>query len=392
MYGTPINIAVFTGSRADYGLLVPIIKAIHASENAELQLLVGGSHMLTEYGHTIDEIKADGFPITATFNSRYTGTNSAKDMAETAMLLTSWLDVAQQKPDIIVVLGDRHEAFAVASAALMSRLPIAHIHGGDVVQGGMLDEPIRHAITKMAHLHFPATKASGDNILAMGEEMWRVNVSGAPAMDNMKTLPLKSRLELANELGVDPQKKWILFTQHPITLWPEKAGKEAEDSLHALTMLGDDIEVITTGPNQDEGSEAITAVLEQFASKHANVHFIKSLGRINYLNTLKESHLLMGNSSSGLIESAFFGIPTINIGDRQLGRERGENVIDVMQEEGAIFMILSRLMNDEEYLNGFRSRVHPFGDGNSAQKTLQIILSTNFNDPSLLNKQLVLSH
>ena len=230
MYGTPINIAVFTGSRADYGLLVPIIKAIHASENAELQLLVGGSHMLKEYGHTIDEIKADGLPITATFNSRYTGTNSAKDMAETAMLLTSWLDVAKQKPDILVVLGDRHEAFAVASAALMSRLPIAHIHGGDVVQGGMLDEPIRHAITKMSHLHFPATKASGDNILAMGEEMWRVNVCGAPAMDNMKSLPLKSRLELANELGVDPQKKWILFTQHPITLWPEKAGKEAEDS------------------------------------------------------------------------------------------------------------------------------------------------------------------
>ena len=392
MSANPLNVAVFTGSRADYGLLVPIIKAIQSNATTNLQLLVGGSHLLETYGHTIDEIKADGFPIAATLNSRYTGQNPSKDLAETAMLFTSWMEVTKERPDLLIVLGDRYETFATVAAAFMSRVCIGHIHGGDIVQGGMLDEPLRHAITKLSHLHFPATQSSANNILAMGEETWRITICGAPAMDNVRSITLKSRQNIAAELNIDPHKKWVLFTQHPVTLWPENAGKEVADSLNALSMLGEDIEIIATMPNHDEGSEAIITVLNQFTGRMKNLHLTQSLGRVKYLNVLKEAYLLIGNSSSGMIESAYFGIPTINVGDRQLGRERGDNVIDVMQEEGAIFMTLSRMMNDENYLKGFHTREHPFGEGNSAQKTLQVILNTDFNDPHLLNKQFALSH
>ena len=383
---TPKTIAVFTGTRAEYSLLLPTIKAIKATEGLELQLIVGGSHTSQAYGHTIDQIKADGLPIACELHSPYVGQNTVLDAAETMQQLQAFW--ATHKPDCLLVLGDRHETLAAVTTAFLSRIAVAHIHGGDIVLGGMLDEGMRHAITKLAHLHFPATQLSAERIVQMGEEPWRVTVVGAPAVENIKNTQLLLRADLARDLGLDENKRWLLLTQHPLTLSPATAAAEMQAILDALVNAAEGCQVVITAPNQDEGGLVMQKAIETYQGLYPELFkFVPSLGLKHYLGMLNQSYLVLGNSSSGLLETVCFAKPCLNIGPRQLGRERGHNVLDVALEGEKIELALKALLNDTSRYNALCTADNPFGDGSTSSAIVEVLLNTNFAD--ILNKQFI---
>jgi GDP/UDP-N,N'-diacetylbacillosamine 2-epimerase (hydrolysing) len=380
------KIGVFTGTRAEYGLLFPVIRALHQSAAFELSLYVSGSHLDERYGRTITEIERDGFPVAKVLPLPAIGENMAQDSAAVTAELAAFLAEPANRPDCVLVLGDRYETLGVAVAVFLSNIALGHLHGGDVVGGGVLDDSIRHAVTKLSHLHFPVTPTSAERILKMGEEPWRVTVTGSPALDNLKLIPALEKQLYVAEYGLDPAKEWVLFTMHPLTTEPEQAGRQAREVLEALARHTDRIEVLATYPNHDEGSKDIIAELEAFRAK-PGFHVVKSLGRERYLNILRHVTLVIGNSSSGLLETAFFKVPCVNVGERQAGRERGNNVADVPQEAAAIRQMVDRVLRDDAYRLSLRNGEHPFGDGHCAKKILAVLSETAF-DATLLQKQI----
>ncbi|HEY9745949.1 MAG TPA: UDP-N-acetylglucosamine 2-epimerase [Oculatellaceae cyanobacterium] len=382
-----LKVGVFTGTRAEYGLLHPIVKGMQQAEDFEPALYVSGSHLDPRYGGTLSEIHEDGLPIALQLPLEETGSNLAGETGVLCQRLGAFFAEPENRPDCVLLLGDRYETLAVAVAAFLSNIPIAHLHGGDVVRGGMLDDPIRHAITKLAHLHFPATRASAERILKMGEEPWRVVVTGAPALDNIRTVERLERSFFAERYRLDPEKPWILFTQHPITTEPELAGAQARQTLSAIASLGDVVQVMVTYPNHDPGSQDIIAVIEQEFAHLPQFRVEKSLGRVKYLNFLRHATVVVGNSSSGLLETAHFQVPCLNVGERQKGRERGGNVVDVTQNPEAIAQALRKILFDADFRMRLQQAEHPFGDGNCTERVLEVLRKTTF-DHRLLRKQL----
>ena len=382
-----LRIGIFTGTRAEYGLLYPIARTLQEDGGFQVQLYVSGSHMDERYGQTLWEIKQDGFQIVFNPSLPQLGQNMAAECGFLTRAFGEYFSIAENRPDWVLILGDRYETLGVATAAFLSNIAMAHIHGGDVVRGGMLDDPIRHAITKLAHLHFPATPASADRILAMGEEPWRVTVAGSPVLDNIRLIPTIGKAELAEKYGLDMEKPWVLFTQHPITTQPELAGEQARQALSALAHFGDAIQVIATYPNHDEGSSSIIRELEGDFVSLPQFRVVKSLGRVNYLNMLRYVSAVVGNSSSGLLETAHFKVPCLNIGERQKGRERGDNVLDVPQDEECIKKSLLAVLWEPETLCRLKSDRHPFGSGNCAERIREVLSKTPIN-ARLLQKQL----
>lgn len=383
--GKPVQIGVFTGSRAEYGLLYPVIKALHEAPDLDLQLYVSGAHLDPAYGKTVSEIDRDGFPIAARLPIPNVGRNMALDTAEVTRQLAELF--SSNKPDCLIVLGDRYELLGVVNAAFLYGVPIAHIHGGDVVGAGAIDDAIRHAITKLAHLHFPATQQSAERILKMGEEPWRVHIAGSPVLDNLKLITEKNKAFFADTYGLNPDKKWALFTMHPLTAEPQNAGTHAKAVLNALEQFSDELEILVTYPNQDEGSAAIIEVLKVFENK-PGFHVVPSLGRENYLNFLRHTDFVIGNSSSGLLETAHFKIPCVNVGTRQHGRERGQNVVDVAQEETTIANAIDKLLHDAPFKASLQRGEHPFGEGRHAEIVLGVLRQTDLKAPKLLQKQI----
>lgn len=384
--GSIKKIGVFTGTRAEYGLLYPVIRALHASSDFELSLYVSGSHLEERYGRTITEIERDGFPIAVTLPLPAIGENMAKDSAAVATALADFFRSPANRPDCVLVLGDRYETLGVATAVFLSNIALGHIHGGDVVGGGVLDDSIRHAITKLSHLHFPVTPTSANRILKMGEEAWRVTVVGSPAIDNLKLISELDKQLYIEQYNLDPAKEWVLYTMHSMTTEPDKAGQQAREVLEALEPHTDRIEVLATYPNHDEGSADIIAQLEAFSRK-PGFHVVKSLGRERYLNFLRHAMLVIGNSSSGLLETAHFKVPCINVGERQAGRERGQNVLDVPQNATALRQAVEKVIRDAAYRQSLQNGEHPFGEGKSAQRILEVLSKTTF-DERLLQKQI----
>jgi len=378
-------ISVFTGARAEYGLLYPVLKEIVASNDFELQLIVSGGHLDARFGQTQTEIEADGFPIAFSAELPAMADNMALGAGSLVQSLAMFWSQAD-RPAVVLLLGDRYETFAAAMAALLSGLPLAHMHGGDISGGGTLDDSIRHAISKMAHLHFPATQVSAERLLKLGEEPWRVTVTGASSVDNLRLVPLIEKDFYCREYGLNPDKPWVLFTQHSLSVIPEQAGEQARQTLQALADYGPGIEVLVTYPNYDAGGDDIIEQLKHF-EKVAGFHVVPSLGRERYLNSLRHVTLLVGNSSSGLLESAHFQTPCLNVGERQHGRERGGNVVDVPQDEEAIRLALSKLLDDAEYRESLRHAPNPFGEGRCAETILKVFRKS-LSQPNLLLKQL----
>lgn len=377
------NIAVLTGTRAEYGLLRPVMDSVLAHPDLALQLIVTGMHLDPAYGESVREIERDGYVIAARVPMsppEDTGKGMALAVAAGVQGLTEALDAL--RPDVLVLLGDRTEVLAGATAALFLGIPIAHIHGGDVTRGGT-DESVRHAVTKMAHIHFPATAASAARILQMGEDPWRIHLTGAPCLDTILHHQPLSRAELQARYGLPVDGPFVMLVQHAVSTEPEAAEAQITATLDALEGLA--WPVFALYPNSDAGGRKIIAALE--ARRGAPwLHIHANLPQADYFSLLRHCALLIGNSSSGIIESSSFRIPVINLGIRQEGRERAENVIDAPHDTAAIRTAITRALSPafQESLSGIRN---PYGGGDTGVQIAAILASMEMGK-ELIQKKL----
>ncbi|MDX1975765.1 MAG: UDP-N-acetylglucosamine 2-epimerase [Rickettsiales bacterium] len=327
------SIAIFTGSRAEYGLLYPTIKHIVADPDLSLQLIVSGTHLSSAHGATASEITRDGFNPALEIPLAMQGDGEGDIAHAVAVILEKMTAYfAQHKPDTLIILGDRFEVLAAAQAALFSRIPIVHLHGGEATEG-LIDEAIRHAVTKMAHLHFVAAEPYRQRVIQMGEQPDRVVVMGATCIDNIRDFTPLPKPEFFAQVKLDADKPFFLVTHHPLTLVKGAAKTEIEQLLAALESFPHH-QLLFTGVNADMENAVIRDAIAAYCEKRPNdTRMVQSLGRVLYYNAMHYSDMVIGNSSSGLLEAPFFGKPTINIGKRQQGRISGESVIHVEAEK-----------------------------------------------------------
>lgn len=366
-------IAVISGSRAEYGILYHVIRAIHEDDSFKLRLLVTGAHLLRRFGRTIRCIIADGFPIAAKIYGATEDDSRYGAAAAMGRITCGFAEAYERfKPDLIVALGDRYEIFAAVAAAVPFTIPVAHIHGGEVTRGSF-DEQFRHAITKMSHIHFVATEKYRRRVIQMGEEPWRVRCVGAPGIDNIRHLQLLGREDLARVLGIPDNGPLGVVTYHPVTLERNTSARHISELLWALERFPD-IHWVMTLPNNDPGHSIIARQMRAFARRNNNrTSIFTSLGQSNYLSILKNAAVMVGNSSSGIIEAPSFGLPVVNIGDRQTGRVRGKNVIDVRHPSRAsIAKGLSRAL-EARFRKGLRGVPNPYGSGTASRKIVKAL-------------------
>ncbi len=378
------NICVVTGTRAEYGALKLVIKKIMGSKKLNLSLLVTGMHLLENYGYTIEEVKKDGIPITKIipmYKEDYLeDLNLGIAVGEGIINFTKALK--EIKPDLLIVAGDRFESLAAVIAASTLSIPIAHIQGGDNIHNGQIDDQIRHGITKFAHIHFPATPKSYERIKLMGEEEWRINMVGAIALDMIYEEKLLNNEELCKSLGLNSMEKIILCIQHPYVYEADKSGDQMYLTLKVLKDLN--LQTVIIYPNNDPGSKLIIKEIEKLRN-HSNFKIYRNLERLVYLSLLKNANLLIGNSSSGFIESSTFKLPVVNIGNRNKGREHAENVIDVNHDYAEIRIAVLKGLS-EEFKALCQNIKNPYGEGKSSDKIVKIIEDLQINKEFLIKK------
>lgn len=367
------KICVVTGTRAEYGLLSRLMKLIKDSPVTQLQIVVTNMHLSPKFGETYKEIVADGFTI----DKKVPILNDADDSAkETVMSMSRALAgfaeaYDELKPDMLVVLGDRYEILAAATAALIMRIPIAHISGGDVTEGAY-DDAIRHSITKMSHLHFPSTEEYRQRVIQLGEQPDRVFNVGATGVENVKKLPLMSQQEVEESIGFKIDRKTILVTYHPVTLGNRTAKDDINDFIAALQER-EQLRVIFTMPNSDTGGQAMVDAINQFVDDNPErAKAYKSLGVRCYLSVMKYCGAVVGNSSSGLVEVPSFGIPTLNIGDRQKGRMAADSVLNCAADKSSILEGLDTIMSPELCEKAAKTQ-NPYDRPGTAQTIFNII-------------------
>lgn len=368
------QIAVFTGTRAEYGLLYWLMKDIQVHPKLNLQLIVGATHLSPEFGNTWQVIVDDGFSIDAKIEMLLSS-DSRVGIAKSMGLGTIGMADALERlaPDTLVILGDRFEALAAAQAALVMNIPIVHIHGGEVTEGAY-DDAIRHAITKMASLHFVAAAPYRQRVIQMGEAPERVFNVGALGLDHLVRSPRMDRQALAESLNFSLDNPYLLVTYHPETLADAPPIESFQALLNALDRWPD-YRVILTYPNADNGGRAIIPLLEAYAARQPErVLAIPSLGAQRYLSAVAEADAVVGNSSSGLIEVPSFGVPTLNIGQRQGGRLAAESVLHCAAEEGAIDAGLRQALSSS-FREACRHTHNPYGQGNAAGQIVEALLA-----------------
>jgi GDP/UDP-N,N'-diacetylbacillosamine 2-epimerase (hydrolysing) len=365
------RICVITGTRAEYGLLRWVMQGIKDDPDLTLQVIATGMHLSPEFGLTYQEIERDGFVIdrkVEMLTSSDTPVGIAKSMG---LGLIGFADaLSELKPDLIVVLGDRFEIFSAVAAALPARIPVAHLHGGELTEGAF-DEAIRHSITKMSHFHFVAAEEYRQRVIQLGEQPDRVFLVGGLGIDNIKRLRLLERQELESSLGFTFGRKNLLVTFHPVTLDAVSASEQMEELLAALVKL-QDTRLIFTMPNADTGGRALIRRVEQFVEQHPNACAFSSLGQLRYLSCIAQVDAVVGNSSSGLLEVPSFKKGTINIGDRQRGRLQAASVINCEPTRQNIQNALERLYS-VEFQASLKLIGNPFGDGGASERVVRII-------------------
>ncbi|WP_052639863.1 UDP-N-acetylglucosamine 2-epimerase [Pseudorhizobium banfieldiae] len=360
------RLLITTAGRSDYGIYHSILNRIEAEPELDYSLLVTGQHLSTAGGETVREIERDGRPIAARIPLPETMSNCAAvaDAMAAALAGTGAL-LARGAFDIAVVLGDRFEMFATTAACVPFNIPIAHIHGGEV-SFGAVDDSLRHAMTKMAHLHFVATDDYARRVRQMGEEDWRIMVSGAPALDTIMNANLPDRAALSSKFGISLDEPPLLVTFHPVTRQFGEAGHQTRALLAALEAV--DHPVVLTAPNADVESDVIRMLMTDFVRRRPGRSWlVESFGALNYLAMLRESRAMVGNSSSGLIETPGFQLPTVNIGDRQKGRTRAANVIDCAADKNAIEAAIYKAIGPV-FRASLASMANPYGDGHAADR------------------------
>ena len=380
------KILIVTGTRAEYGLLRSTIRAMTKSAVLEPSILATGMHFLKAHGRTIDDIYADNWRIGAKkVFVKEVPVSEGDSMVGMLVKELKGIETycASHRPDVILVLGDRDEAFAGAVVGAHLGVPIAHIHGGDST-GGVVDDGLRHAISKFSHVHFTICAKSSRAVQKLGEEPWRIHMVGAPGLDGLITDRFKTKAELSKEFNLDPREPWIIVLQHPAPLDSTPIAGQITPTLAAVKKVRG--QKIAIYPNRDTGSNKIIHELVRFTKDPAWKLF-PHLRRGDYLSFFKCADVLVGNSSSGIIESTFFHLPTINIGKRQEGRERGKNVIQVNYNEAQISKALTLAMSSRFYKIA-RAATHPYGKGGAGKKIVAALEKEIFN-PRLTHKNYV---
>lgn len=374
------KVAVVTATRAEYGILRPLIFRLKEEQEICLQVIVTGTHLSEKYGNTQVEIEKDGISIFRKIPILEEG-NTAYDISCTmANALRNFaLYFKEEQPDLVIVLGDRTELLGICAAAMNERIPIAHLHGGEVTEGAV-DDCIRHAITKMSYLHFPATEEYRKRIIQLGEEPERVFNVGALGVENILHTPLLSYEEICKQAGIPKDRDYVVMTFHPVTLEKATARAQTEELLKAIEQQKDWFYLITMA-NADVGGDIVNQMLQQFAEKKENIKLVPSLGMVRYLSAVKYSRFVLGNSSSGIIEAPSLGIPTVNIGDRQKGRLMADTIISCEPRCEDIVDAM-RLADRTEH------RVSTiYGDGNTSEKIVTIIKDFLFHEKINLKKK-----
>jgi UDP-N-acetylglucosamine 2-epimerase (non-hydrolysing)/GDP/UDP-N,N'-diacetylbacillosamine 2-epimerase (hydrolysing) len=391
-------VAVFTGNRAEYGLQFPILKAIAAHPDLDYRLIVSGAHLDADFGRTLKEIAHDGFAIHAEVEINLeSDTLYATAQAIGSGVVSMSRALADIKPDLLVVYADRFEGFAAVIAGTQMNVPTAHVEGGDITEGGALDDSVRHAMTKLVHLHFTTNQQASNRVLAMGEEPWRVHTVGFPAIDLIQDDNFATAADIAARLSIDPAAPTVLFTQHSVTTEFDQAGEQVAPSLVALERLArDGVQVIATYPNNDAGGRRIIAALEAWASRGIpNVQVHRSLGRWLYHGVLALARTpggrvaCVGNSSSGIKETPAFGCPTVNIGSRQQGRLRAGNVLDAGYDAGDIDAAVRRCLFDDAFQAMCGGVDNPYGTGHAGRKIADVLAMVDLG-PGILRKAMTL--
>ena len=369
------KVFIVTGSRADYGLLFWLIKQVKIDQDLELQLIVTGMHLSSEFGLTYKEIEKD-FNIDKKIDinlSSDTSVGISRSMSVAQKFIAEAYD--ELKPDIVVVLGDRYEIFSAAIAAMIARIPLAHIHGGEITEGSW-DDYIRHCISKMSHLHFTATEEYKNRVIQLGEHPDRVFNVGGMGIENIKRLKLLGKNELENLINFKFNKKNLLVTFHPATLENISSKDQFQELLYAISELNN-TNIIFTKTNSDLNGKVINKMIDKYTSENhkTSIGFI-SLGQLKYLSTLQYVNAVVGNSSSGLLEAPSFKIGTINIGDRQKGRIKSLSVIDCEPKKNSISRALTELYSTK-FLKTLKTSINPYGDGHASKKIIDKIKKAN---------------
>jgi len=365
------RIAVFTGTRAEYGLLRPLIRRIQSQPEFELQLLVSGMHLSPEFGMTVTEVE-DEFPITRKVKidlSSDTPAGICKSTGEGMIGLGQ--AVEELSPDLVVILGDRYEALAMATCAMLHRVPIAHLHGGELTEGA-IDDSIRHAITKMSYLHFTSTEVYRQRVIQLGEQPERVFCVGAIGLDSLKSEDLMTRKELEHDLGIE-LKKFFLVTFHPATLDRAPASGQCRSLLDALAHF-EDYSIVLTKANADAEGRSINQMLEAEVKKNRGRMVLSSnLGMKRYASAMSLASAVVGNSSSGILEAPYFGIPTVNVGDRQKNRIATKSVLNCEAVAESIRICLEKAKS-VEFRKSLEGMKNPYGSGDATEKIMAILL------------------
>jgi UDP-hydrolysing UDP-N-acetyl-D-glucosamine 2-epimerase len=382
------KIAVVSSSRADYSHLYWPLKDLSANDGIDLRIVALGPHLSPEFGNTVTEIERDGFKIASKLECLLSSDTDV-GMAKTIGLATLGLAdlFAEMRPDILLLIADRYEMLAPASVALALRIPIAHIEGGEISEGA-IDDAVRNALTKMSHIHFTSTHAARDRVIQMGEEEWRVHRAGAPSLDHIRRQKLLSRMDLESKLGLDLSSPTILVAYHPVTINRDTLS-ETDALFEALDSLPN--QILFCFPNVDAGSRSLIRRTKSFVEAKNRGNIYTNLNTLTYLSLLGQVEMLVGNSSSGIMEAASFSLPVVNVGLRQQGRERARNVIDVEAEVVAIQAGIQKAMSPtfRKSLIGVKN---PYGDGCAAEIIVRVLSNLPSAEELLMKRQSRSSH
>jgi len=381
------KICVVTATRAEYGLLKPVIKRISDDENLKLQLIVTGMHLSPEFGLTYNEIKNDGFEITENIEILLSSDTAVGISKSIGLAVISFAEMFErQKPHMVIILGDRYEMLAVATAAAIANIPIAHLYGGETTQGAV-DEAIRHSISKMSYLHFTSTNQYRKRVIQLGEAPERVFFSGALSVEIIHNLNLLSRKDLEEQINMKLDKNFALLTFHPITLEDSTAEQQFKEILKALDRFPQ-LKIIFTKANADTDGRIINKMIDEYAEKNSNrcKQFV-SMGQLRYLSAMKYCSFVIGNSSSGILEAPIFNKPTINIGDRQKGRIQTKSIVNCRSVNSEIEEAISVVMSKEFNEKIQAQQVNLYGNGNTSEYIVNTIKEFLFKDKINLKKK-----
>lgn len=377
------TIGVVTVARSDYGIYLPLLRELRDAHDIELQLVVSGMHLSPEFGATYQVLERDGFSINHRVEMLLSSDTPEGIGKSVGLGIIGFSQLfVQFKPDILLVLGDRFEMLAAAVAAMAHSIPMAHIHGGEATEG-LIDEPIRHSITKMSHIHFVSTEVYRQRVIQMGEEPWRVTTCGAPSLDNLRSLKILDRIELDKIVGMQLDPPPLLVTYHPVTLEYQDTSYHIKELMAALDAT--DLPIVFTFPNADTAGRSIIAAIEQFVATHDRATAVANLGTNAYFSLMRMAAAMVGNSSSGIIEAASFNLPVVDIGNRQRGRVRGKNVIHADYDRHSIQEAIKVAVSSNFRLE-LLDLQNPYGDGQASDRILNVLRSVSVDRNLLLKR------